>query len=473
MKSGLGKVVLFGYFAFALVAQSASAQVSPVFQIQSKLSVPLTKVETGNFTQTLDHSNSSDLRTFKQRFAVFTDHAPVDWSQSPVIYYICGEASCFGSNGDTSSAVPSAIDYYANNLHAVIVLLEHRFYGKSQPFTTLTTDHLKYLSVEQALEDLAEFQKYAIQHYGFHGKWIVAGGSYAGALSAYYREKHPELAVGSLSSSGVVKASLNFEDYDRVAASALKPDCLNAVQEVTHEIEQALSDPTKLAAIEKTFGSEEIQSNLDFLSVVDTMISAAVQYGQQDMFCDSLLGGKDHLTGFAQGGIAVLKLLGQTPLDGTTQTMQSIQATDYEDGVGWRQWVYQTCTEFGDFATPYHDPKLSVQSTLLNLDYFLDQCKTLFGITSSPEVDRLNSTYYQPILEPVTTGIFFVNGSDDPYSTLSVTHENGNDTNPNTLATTIQGGSHCSDLEFSPGESTALKTMQNHFLAVAKQWLIR
>lgn len=38
---------------------------------------------------------------------------------------------------------------------ANLVALEHRFYGKSQPFTDLKTENLKYLSSEQALSDIA------------------------------------------------------------------------------------------------------------------------------------------------------------------------------------------------------------------------------------------------------------------------------------------------------------------------------
>ena len=40
---------------------------------------------------------------------------------------------------------------------ALFVVLEHRFYGDSQPFEDWTLDSLKYLSSEQALADLAYF----------------------------------------------------------------------------------------------------------------------------------------------------------------------------------------------------------------------------------------------------------------------------------------------------------------------------
>ena len=88
--------------------------------------------QTGTFDQTLDHFTKSDLRTFKQRYAIFNGFAPADTTNAPVIYYQCGEGNCLD---DGPNAVPSAVAYYAQNLGAVIVILEHRYYGTSHRST--------------------------------------------------------------------------------------------------------------------------------------------------------------------------------------------------------------------------------------------------------------------------------------------------------------------------------------------------
>lgn len=36
--------------------------------------------------------------------------------------------------------------------------------------------------------------------------WITIGGSYPGAMAAWFRNRYPHLTIGSLSSSGVVLA---------------------------------------------------------------------------------------------------------------------------------------------------------------------------------------------------------------------------------------------------------------------------
>ena len=77
--------------------------------------------------------------------------------------------------------------------------------------------NLKFLSADQALNDLAYFigqisaQK---MHNVDKNKWITIGGSYPGALSAWFRSKFPHLTVGAIASSAVILAVENFRDFD-------------------------------------------------------------------------------------------------------------------------------------------------------------------------------------------------------------------------------------------------------------------
>ena len=49
---------------------------------------------------------------------------------------------------------------------------------------------------------------------------LVVGGSYPGALSAWFRERYPHLAVGSWSSSGVVQPIVDFWQFDEQTYSS-------------------------------------------------------------------------------------------------------------------------------------------------------------------------------------------------------------------------------------------------------------
>jgi pimeloyl-ACP methyl ester carboxylesterase len=189
--------ILFALAFFASSSTFASEHRST--ESQHFLSSPKssTLVE-GNYGQSIDHSGLLPGQRFNQRYWYDSSYASSGSDSAPVILHICGESEADASDGyylhDNAIA-------WAKALGAHLVYLEHRYYGKSQPFSDLSTDHMQYLTLDNVLEDLAEFQKWISIQQGWKGKWISVGGSYSGTLSALYRQKHPELVVGALAAS--------------------------------------------------------------------------------------------------------------------------------------------------------------------------------------------------------------------------------------------------------------------------------
>ena len=95
----------------------------------------------------------------------------------------------------------------------MLATLEHRYYGKSQPFEDLSTQNLRYLNTDQALEDVASFIR-MINKDKPNRKTIVIGGSYSGGLASWFRGKYPDLALAAWSSSGVVFPKADLWEYD-------------------------------------------------------------------------------------------------------------------------------------------------------------------------------------------------------------------------------------------------------------------
>ena len=165
---------------------------------------------TNFYTQQVDHSDAS-RGTYQQRYYVDTTYYS---SGGPVFIYIGGE----GNLGGTPTGF---VAEYAQQHKALIVALEHRWYGQSIPGDITSTPDLQTLTVDQALTDLATFVAWydpmisegsalglpATPHVRVGGSavahvWLAIGGSYPGALSAWAREVHPELFAASWSSSG-------------------------------------------------------------------------------------------------------------------------------------------------------------------------------------------------------------------------------------------------------------------------------
>ena len=75
----------------------------------------------------------------------------------------------------------------AQQQHGATVLIEHRFFGYSNPYDNLTSQSLELLTIQQAIDDLAYFAQNADLPMpgGDNVKpdttpWVLIGGSYAG-----------------------------------------------------------------------------------------------------------------------------------------------------------------------------------------------------------------------------------------------------------------------------------------------------
>ena len=84
------------------------------------------------------------------------------------------------------------------------------FYGKSRPFPTTDTAGLRFLTVQQALADAADFMSAMKKAYPTAGRVIIMGGSYCGVLSAYARIRYPTIFDASVAHSAPVRAELDF-----------------------------------------------------------------------------------------------------------------------------------------------------------------------------------------------------------------------------------------------------------------------
>jgi len=144
--------------------------------------------------------------TFQQRY--FFDSTYYK-SGGPIYLYIGGETS---GESRFSNLERGLIQILMQATNGLGVILENRYYGKSYPFNTSTTDDLAYLTTEQTIADNAYFA----QHATFPGvgnsslnapgtPWILYGGSLAGAQTAFSVKTYGDLLFGGIASSGVIK----------------------------------------------------------------------------------------------------------------------------------------------------------------------------------------------------------------------------------------------------------------------------
>jgi hypothetical protein len=409
------------------------------------------------FDQKLNHKAQSS-KTFKQRY--FVDSQYAESAESPVFYIICGEWNCAGTGSY------GFVENLAKKFKGHLVALEHRYYGESLPTSNLTADALKYLNLESAIADLARFQKFMMEDQGFKGKWISFGGSYAGTLSAFYREKHPELVVGALASSAPVFMKNEFSEYDAHVAKVInKTSCGDQVREAVKLIEDKMESKEGALEVKKLFKATDIKNNKDFLYVVADMLAAAVQYGRDKLFCTSLSSESDLIKGYAKGGLAVLDAMGTTPFEISLAVAEREKVTAADN---MRQWMWQSCRQFGWFQVANGQGADTSRSSEIDLKYHEEVCQRLYKTSMSTD-GALNANYYFTLFKPRTSNIIFTNGSNDPWLNLSVT-ERTRESNAEFDLFMMDGAAHCNDLKAVTSFPSVLAA-QGKMEGIVKDWL--
>uniref|UniRef100_A0A0D9XLG2 Serine carboxypeptidase S28 family protein n=1 Tax=Leersia perrieri TaxID=77586 RepID=A0A0D9XLG2_9ORYZ len=355
--------------------------------------------------QRLDHFSPTDRRQFKQRYFEFTDYHTGSAGGGPVFLRICGESSCDGIPNDYLAVL-------AKKFGAAVVTPEHRYYGKSSPFESLTTENLRFLSSKQALFDLAAFRQYYQdtlnarynRSSGFDNPWFVFGVSYSGALSAWFRLKFPHMTCGSLASSGVVLAVYNFTDFDKQVGESAGPECKAALQEVTRLVDEQLQ--LNSHSVKALFGAQTLKNDGDFLFFLADAAAIAFQYGNPDAVCSPLINAK-------KSGRNLLEAYAQYVQDffigkwGTT-----VSSYDQE----YLKKPNPDDTNFGGskFAARLPIFKWHPKMIAFALQrYHLDLCRNVYGEGVYPDVFMTNLYYGGTMI--AASKIVFTNGSQDPW----------------------------------------------------------
>ena len=206
----------------------------------------------------------SDLSYWWQRF--YVDQTYWCGERCPIFLYIGGE----GPQGAPSDKLFMA--HLAKQHGALMVALEHRFYGESFPTPDMSVSNLRFLSSHQALADLARFIAYVkayspgasdtksspplkLKATAARSAWVSFGGSYPGALSAWLKLKYPASVAGAVSSSAPYHAESNFEQYAEVVGAALASPSIGGSPACFDSVKQAVAELRALVAATQPFGT--------------------------------------------------------------------------------------------------------------------------------------------------------------------------------------------------------------------------
>ncbi|KAF0716566.1 Aste57867_2777 [Aphanomyces stellatus] len=409
-------------------------------------------------SQLLDHTDAANKATWKQRY-FFSDQF-YGGAGSPVFLYVNGE------NVAANTTVVSTglfLNELAKKHKALVVSLEHRYYGKSQPRPDFTTANLKYLRAEQALADIATFQDYfvAARNLTKASKWVAFGGSYPGMLAAWVKAVYPTRFAGSVASSAPIQAKVDFFEYADVVSEGLryfgKDACVDTVRSALEELHRLLSSPSAAdaATLKALFNPCGAFKNDDDRFVLERSVYSKFQnIAQSNDNAKFKLA--DVCLAFAELGLTPVqklsKLFNKTVANGVcadndyTGYFDDLKnATEISTKSISRQWSYQTCAEFG-----FGQASSRAKGVFGALKYVtverntLNKCAEAYGITTVAEnVAATNQKYGGWSID--VANVVFPTGTIDPWAALAPSNATGV-VNPTSEVVDIEGTSHCRDM---------------------------
>lgn len=447
---------------------------------------------------------SSSFSTFRQRYILCN---PFNWQAGdPVFYYVGNEAN---------------VDLYVNNtglmwqggedLHALLVFGEHRYFGKSQmPFPIKDKDgrlisrRLKFLSVDQALADHARLLSSLKDNLFGLSPCIGFGGSYGGMLGYWLSLKYPALLDGLVAASAPVFEFLGHTPpYDRGSfayqvthdatfpvGSAPSQQCPRSIRRSWKALFNLSRTEGGLSVLSSAFKLCKPLAADDAALKLAQWASSAFDYlamGSYPYPSDYMLNGRGELPRFPmnvactkcaealagrKGLLACLRDAVGVFFNATHDRScfdVAVEANKETSEVS-NLWDYISCT---DLVQPLErDGKRDMfWAQPFNLSTYVYNCKRRWGVIPRPFYVKRTFGGWKT-LRTAAKNIIFTNGELDPWIGGGVTQVPKN--NRELHAFVIPNAGHHIDLMWSsPLDTSAVRMTRVKELAIIRRWIAK
>ncbi|KAG9395461.1 lysosomal Pro-X carboxypeptidase-like [Carpediemonas membranifera] len=436
--------------------------------------------EKGTFTTMLDNFALFDTRTMNIRYFVYDGY--VKNNKPEAILFYTGNESPIEVYWENTGAIFE----HAQELSALVIIAEHRYYGSSLPFGARTfkdIHNFAWLSSEQALMDYAKFLDHWKATHPTHDVPVIAfGGSYGGMLAAWMRTKYPHVIAGAIASSAPVALFDGISDpngYNKIVendftCAPLLKQGINAIASKG----QTAAGLAELSSIFKTCTPLKSADTLPSL-IEDTMGSLAmVSYPYPTAFLTPLPAKPNEAAckraeaAAAESNAidAVYEVINlfynydgsATCLDISDYAPVSGIVTVTPDNV----WPVHTCNEM---VFPIVSDGALFPKTEWDLDAYIANCKAHYDMTPRP---------YQVIHEYGGrridgTNIYLARGSLDPWAAGCLAESDiPEEVRDSVIVSVVEGGAHHLDLRDSnPADPASVVEIRADQLKYMKKWI--
>jgi len=457
--------------------------------VLASASVSAAKYDVRYYTQILDHFSfvPESYQTFQQKYLINSDHWGGASAKSPIFVYTGNEGFIEWFTENTGFMFDIAPQF-----KAMLVFIEHRFYGHSMPFGSQKAAYsnsstLGFLSSAQALADFATLITDLKKNLSAEDSPVVVfGGSYGGMLAAWFRLKYPHIAIGAVSSSAPILFFDNitpigsFDDTVSEDFRSESENCFKVIKGSWNVIDEMTSTPEGLKSLRKALricksnSDNFIAGNLAgwlydayyTAAMTDYPVAAnfvqplpAYPVKQMCKAIDNPSGSTDLLSQLYGAANVYYNYTGRS-------SCFDLRPSDPhgEDG-----WQFQACTEM--VMPMADDPKKSMfPNSTFDYQERVDSCESAYGV--QPRRHWITTQYgghhIKRVLKNFASNIIFFNGLRDPWSGGGVLE----DINESVVAIVAKEGAHHVDFRFATKDDPQwLKDARTKEISIIKSWL--
>ncbi|KAJ8421337.1 hypothetical protein Cgig2_013303 [Carnegiea gigantea] len=457
----------------------ASLAALPFFLFFSLLFISVNAISASNYTQALDHFGH-DKSTFQQQYLI----SDTDWggagNRTPILVFLGGESpisSYVSQIGLINEAAP--------RLQALVVYIEHRYYGASIPYGSIdaalgSPKVRSFLTTKQALADFASIiTSLKTNLSAINSPVIVIGASYSGVLAAWFRIKYPHIAIGAVASSAPILFREGFppeSDFCSIMSrdfQSANTKCSDIIRQSWNVIDQIASCTGGLEFLTELFHlCSPLLSSRELKKFLAHIYSFAAQYNGRhnhwiSFVCNSIVGASNSNTGLDGIAMAVVAIGGGNRSCVPLKFNRIISPFPQRNVDAVSAWDWQLCSEIVIQKSCAKNNSLLIPNEAID-DHSeqIENCRKAYG-----PLARAGSlpTYYgrQDIIKSASN-IIFSNGLMDPYSSLGIL----DDLSDTIRAINTEQGSHCLDTNsVQEDDPKWLVRQRKKEIEILKKWI--
>ncbi|KAF0695297.1 Aste57867_13878 [Aphanomyces stellatus] len=432
--------------------------------------------------QLVDHNGRPTNRQYwSQRYFV-NDQFVGGGRGSPVFLYLHNE---YPADKTWVSDPHVVLVQLAQKYKALVVSLEHRFLGLSQPLPDWSLASLKFLTIRQALNDVATFQDFftRARNLADTTKWVLFGGGYGGQLVTYAKLYFPTRFAGAIASSATLTLQPDYPQFAELLTSVLLTQrdgaaCVETLRQglravhalVVTSNNQGPNASAATATLTRLFRPcSPLATDLDRMTFEYSLYSTyqALATGN-DYLVYNVASACADLINIANGGSPLervafvqttAKVVGPTVCTASSYVADFLGpitsvASDASSYV--RPYTWTMCTEIGggQSSVASHSPFAELEYNTVQNNWY-QVCQDAFGLTptaSTQLVTQAARTYQSP--KPNVEKVVFVTGAADPWRGLGCPDNTTIFASPSVSVVYVPGMAHNGDMIVRPMADT-------------------